>query len=390
MSQSSSAGKRSLSQSLIIDDEDLEVIDLTQELSEYDGKADKKERKSKKMRSKYVDDEAPKEKEKGCRHFVFTLFLEGTIEDHKAWCEKQHETWQTNEKIARWSMQVEEAPETKRTHVQGYLGLNNKTTMTYKSFQKKVLETDAYVKQAMKPKEAFEYCTKSKSRLAGPWIHGGKPEAGARNDIKEFLKDAKEKMNLPDLQEKHCTVEARYTRYWDRALVRYNSEPKRTIKTKCLIWWGDAGTGKTWRVREWVEQKLELNWDTDVYSPLVSGDNKQMWWDSYNGQKVVLMDEFAPSSMNLNLFKNLAGNATGYKVQSKGGSHQFRSEWIVMCSNGNPRTWWGLDKPDKNHEYKAFSRRVTECKWFQIGPLGLQNIEDAWKDPIIVDDPLYA
>lgn len=384
-------------------DSDTEVIDLTQELlvgerKDSDLSVSSEPRRGRKRKAALIDDEVGEAKErkagpKGMRHFIFTHWLDGMDEKAAAAfgeglckCLKEHA------KVARFCFQLEKAPDTGRLHLQGYVGLKNGTTMTFDSCRANLFANVSgsvcWIKQARAPKEAFEYCEKEKSRVAGPWKHGEKPKPGSRTDLKQFVADAKAKLPLAELQEKHMSIEAHSMKYFDRVIQRTRSDPVRRFKTRCVIWWGDAGTGKTYRVKQWVEQELKMDWNEHVYCPMVAGDGKQTWWDGYAGQHIVFFDEFAPKCMPISLFKNLAGNDTPVKVQTKGGSVQFRALWLVLCSNGNPRTWWGMDKPENDHEKKAVARRVTECKWFQYGPIGLADLERAWEDPVIVDDNL--
>ena len=195
MSSSASAGDSASRKRIreYVADSDEEVIDLTQELpsqqtfaqsqSQPDEKHPPAKQAEKKRKSRYADDAAAAEGTKGERHFLVTLFLEGGVKEHEAWCVKHHEAWQSNTRIARWAMQVEKCPKSGKIHVQGYVVMSGKTTMTFNSFRKKVLDdAKGWVLKAIKPDEAFHYCEKAKSREAGPWVHGTAQKPGDRSD----------------------------------------------------------------------------------------------------------------------------------------------------------------------------------------------------------------
>lgn len=367
-----------------------DVIDLTQEpdAPPPEGGKDDKEPPEKKRKVALVDDEAKASSAKGSRHFCFTLQCK-TQAEAVDWAKTQDISWRANPRIARFAMQVEKGKEGGNIHVQGYVGLTNKTTMTFNAFKSKVLGgKPAHIEKAHSPVDAFKYCQKADTRLEGPWVYGEAPAQGDRTDLKQFVEDAKAKMSLAELQEKHYSVEARYTRYFDRVVLRSKSETGRTEITKVMILWGAAGTGKTTRVRAFVEEKLDLRFDDAVYCPVVPSKKGPLWWDGYDGHPVVFIDEFDPSSFDFNMFKKLAGNKEAIKVQVKGGSVHFKAKWLILTSNFNPRGWWGLDKDQDNARKDAFSRRVDVATWYRLGPKGQADIREAWMDPELVEEKI--
>lgn len=333
-------------------------------------------------------DAKDEKKGKGGRNFMFTKYFNSQAAAEE-WCKTQDGVvWPTNPRIALWSMQVELCPTTKRVHVQGFVGLSKKTTMTFKSFQTNVVGRNVHVEKAFKVEQAFAYCQKEKTRVAGPWTHGEVGKAGARSDLKAFKEDCEKGVKESELQKAHYSIEARHGRYFEKMVYRHKCQNTRTEETECHIHWGDPGTGKTFQVKKWVEEELKLDWAKDVYSPVCENGSKCLWWDDYNGEKVCFIDEFAPWAFNFNTFKKMAANSTALAVQCKGGKVQFRSKYLVLTSNDNPRTWWKLDSDNNVAKAQAFRRRVKACKQYAYGPDG--EGPNAWRDAVVTVDSLYG
>ena len=102
----------------------------------------------------------------------------------------------------------------------------------------------------------------------------------------------------------------------------------RSVKTELIILWGPPGTGKSHRAR--------TKWP-DAYW-LSRGNGQNIWWDSYAGQKVVIIDEFT-GWMTKDQFCRLV-DGTPFMVDTKGGRVPFAAELVVCTSNQDPWTWW--------------------------------------------------
>ena len=67
--------------------------------------------------------------------------------------------------------QRERCPDTKRLHVQAYIGFPDAKTFT--KMQK--LFKGAHIEPAKSPLDAWAYCTKEETRVDGPYMHGDPP-----------------------------------------------------------------------------------------------------------------------------------------------------------------------------------------------------------------------
>jgi hypothetical protein len=116
------------------------------------------------------------------------------------------------------------------------------------------------------------------------------------------------------------------------------------------IYFGDAGTGKSRLAHE--------------LAPAAYGKVRGMWWDMYQGESDVIMDDFyGPDDYAYAEFLKLTDRYP-YKAQIKGGMVHVHPRRIFLTSNKHPRDWYCF-LPEYNA--RAFFRRVTKILEFRHG-----------------------
>lgn len=138
------------------------------------------------------------------------------------------------------------------------------------------------------------------------------------------------------------------------------------------IYWGATGTGKTRSVYE--EFGVE-----NVYVKTVG-----KWWDGYDGEHVVLIDDFDPSNcfdIQFDMYLKLLDRYP-MKVEVKGGFEQFLSKVIVFTSNYNPAEWFTY-KMNRD----AFFRRVRTLRGFSGTAQSTEVVRGVILDPLTGPGP---
>lgn len=130
-----------------------------------------------------------------------------------------------------------------------------------------------------------------------------------------------------------------------RAFERYRriTNPGRSEQTKVVVFFGPSGSGKSHRAEAMAGSSAY--WA--VRSP--SAPNG-VWWDGYEGQDVVILDEFYGWIKRDFLYRLC--DRYPLHVETKGGAVQFIPKTIIFTSNSPPDEWY------KNVGLGAMIRRL--------------------------------
>lgn len=177
--------------------------------------------------------------------------------------------------------QIELCPETKKEHAQGYIEFKNKAGL---NILKKRYGNDIHWEFRKGTKEqARAYCMKEESRIRGPFEFGEFYRQGKRNDLTSLYKSISSGKSMFDIVNQHPTEFIKYHNGIEkmRAIIeRKNSEGVfRKLHVEYI--WGPAGAGKTRSI-------MKLG---DVYK-MNKPQNGIIWWDGYESQKRILIDDY--------------------------------------------------------------------------------------------------
>lgn len=207
----------------------------------------------------------------------------------------------------------EVCPETGRIHYQSYGELKNKTTLPV---LKKMLGEKTHIEARRGTQaQAIEYCKKEKKYLE----IGERKKQGERNDLRDIYKELAVE-RVKDVADRHPGQFMRYNRAFTAARS-IQSEPEGFVKMTCYLFWGPSGSGKT---REAF--KME-----DVFM-LPAQTNGSVWFDGYDGQKTLLIDDYSYRDIPDKLLLKICD---GYPLQVpiKGGFVWKRWSRVVFTSN---------------------------------------------------------
>lgn len=274
---------------------------------------------------------------------------------YRSWCFTLHDP--TDAEIASISeldvvfiiFQQEECPTTKRRHLQGFVRFKktNRITGVKKCFglERIHLEgargTDA---------DNVKYCSKDDTRVVGTNIitRGKLPGPGCRTDLHRLVSCIKEHEALEHLYDEFPGNMLRYPRGVSDCRSHYMEF--RQWKPVVDVYFGEPGTGKT---RAAFESNEDSYW-------IMPPHNDSVWFDGYNGNPSVIIDDFygwIKWSLLLQMLDRYP-----LRVQTKGGTTSFLARNIIITSNSHPRDWY----TNKLCHYGALRRRIDNVFEFMM------------------------
>lgn len=236
--------------------------------------------------------------------------------------------------------QREVCPDTGRLHWQGYCGFTRSVRLQVA--QRAIGDPAAHMERRLgSHQQAMEYCTKLASRAPGcEPVKWGQLELnqGKRTDLDTFTEAMVAGTPLVDLIEEQPSTFVKFSKglYALDAVLKQ----KKVVdfrKLTVTVLYGDAGTGKTRYAAR----------DPDSYI-LADPDGGRIWFDGYNGQATLIIDDFYGWIKHYTLLRILDGYK--YKIEVKG-AHTW-ANWtnVIITSNVHPSEWytckpWNSDMP---------------------------------------------
>jgi len=202
--------------------------------------------------------------------------------------------------------------------------------------------------------QAIAYSEKQDTRIDGPWRIGDprSTEQGKRNDLAEVYERIKEGASLSAITEEFPANAIRYRRGITDVIAQRQREQFTSGRREleCVVLWGDPGTGKTRSVYDAYGFR-------DVYT-LNTSD--ALWFDGYEGQPVLLIDDFRGWIKFNFLLKML--DIYPLRLPVKGSFSYAGWTKVYITSNHAPDTWYSSD-----HCYAALRRRISRIQHFTEG-----------------------
>lgn len=265
----------------------------------------------------------------------------------RGWCITAYENdWEGTKKLldtADYSIIGNETcPKTGRKHLQCYGYWNNKI-----SFNEIKRWTNANIQAANgSAKQNFDYCSKEGNYTT----KGQLPSQGARTDIAEFRDYILSGASETDCIMEYPNMMAKYDRFYQRCRnIVLKEEAKKMIQPEVIVIQGEPGVGKTHTI--YAENEID-----DIYKIEVGdGSSGSVFWDGYNGEKVIVIDDFH-NNLKLDYMLRLLDKYP-MKLNIKGGYTWKCAKKIYITTNINIDKWYSNCQ---DIHRRALRRRITK------------------------------
>lgn len=246
----------------------------------------------------------------------------------------------------------EVCPNTGKEHLQGYVEFENaKTLEAVKKFMGSVrLHVE---KRKGTAKQASDYCKKgsqSKEEFESLGVDG--PNFGKDASVYERGEISKDPATVNADRWKvarKLAEDGKFDEIDDELWVKYQNSFRKMRKIEAVtmdgdlqhLWiYGPTGTGKS---RE-----------AETYTPFYRKDPKERWWDGYDGEDNVVIEDFDKYQKEMGGDIKRWADRYPFKAPIKGGYLDIRPKRIIITSNYHPREIW-----DDPMTYEPLERRFT-------------------------------
>ena len=201
------------------------------------------------------------------------------------WCEAGHFSYMV--------CQLEKAPETGQLHLQGYIQFTQNKRL---SFVKKLNDKAHWETRKASHEAARDYCKKADTRVNGPWELGEElvPKQGKRTDWAEVSTKISQGCTKKQILQDHPHL-APCARGIDALIDAHRKDPPLMRDMDIWYLYGPTNTGKTHRAMTTFPKAYVTK------GKYFEGKT----FDRYEGQEVLIMDEWSPYEWDLTLMNGL-------------------------------------------------------------------------------------
>lgn len=189
-----------------------------------------------------------------------------------------------------------------------------------------------------------KYCSKE-----GQFFEFGEPAQVRGDAFKQILNDLEGGASIADIARSHP---GHFIRYWrgirELSKVLNLNKNSRSWKTDVYVYWGDPGTGKS---------KTALE-EATASGGRIYYKQRGKWWDNYNGQENIIIDDFYGWIAYDELLRLL--DRYPMQVEVKGGYEEMLAKKIWITSNVPIEEFYKFE----GYNPAALKRRCTIIKHF--------------------------
>lgn len=237
----------------------------------------------------------------------------------------------------------ETCPTTGRKHLQCYVYYKNK--ISFKELTNTLPGVHVEFARGSSA-DNRNYCSKD-----GDFVeYGTCPQQGFRSDISAFRDAIYSGASEEKLIDEYPDMMAKYDRFYQRCRnILLKKEAKKMIQPEVVVLVGEPGIGKTRHIYD--TEDIDNIYKVEVGD----GSANSIFWDNYNGEQVILIDDFH-NNFKLDYMLRLLDRYP-MKLNIKGGHTWKCATRIYITSNIHPDNWY--NNCPQIHR-KALFRRITK------------------------------
>lgn len=283
-------------------------------------------------------------------YWLFTSFNTIFLENHKTIMEELI----SKQELKYCIYQIEECPNTKKRHLQGYFVFSTRKRLD--TIKKLLGDNTIHLERRRgSHDDAKRYCSKEESRVEGPFEFGD--DEDLRKSKKRKLDEIRDRIQSGaserDIADEYFGLWVRYHKAFNA--YRLLISQSRDFETEVRCYWGKAGVGKS--------RRASYEAGPNAYRKPLGP-----WWDGYDGEQNVIFDDFY-GWIKLDEFLRICDRYQ-HRVPVKGGFVNFRPKLIIFTSNVEPLKWYSEDILQGDIR-DAFLRRFNK----------IEEMTEPWVEP---------
>lgn len=262
-------------------------------------------------------------------------------------------------------------------HLQGWLVLTTRTRLSAVKALSPYFERAHFEVQRGSNRDAYDYVTKDRTRIAGPWTFGDCPNldapsgrrgvttSGGRGDVGGVWDSIRGEIlsgkRVGALLESGSIKTSGHLRL-AQGLQQYRlqSDNRERGPQRVIVLTGPTGCGKSRIAFSGLGSNGEplLGLAVKPYFRLkLNAANSSKWWDGYAGQERIILDDFSGKEIDMTTILHLLDRYPE-TVETKGSFERLESKEWIITSNLPICNWYAGE-----YRLPALARRITE--WFK-------------------------
>lgn len=238
-------------------------------------------------------------------------------------------------------------------HVQAYVEFVHPVRP---SFLKRLLPRAHIEKRRGTAREAWDYCSKDRTRVEGWKVEVGSPPpsgaGGTRTDLRVAVALVQSTGRVRPVAEQYPIVYIKYFKGLEKYCEMLAKPRSGQNQPVVLVFYGRPGTGKSRHAHD--------HYPDAFWVPIQQG--RTTWFDGYTGQSAVIFDDYNGELPVQHLLRIL--DRYPLRVPVKGGFIDLldTTTHFIFTTNYMPDAWYNWEGREETK--RALLRRITEVKVF--------------------------